>query len=348
MLGNCWSNNISLNIHADQKFSEKLITFINGFKFNSDNLNAVNFNGVTPLTLALEQNKTEIVSELLEVGANPLVENIHGNSPLSLAKTKSKDLLDTITLAICAYTCKSLDYQIGAKICYLNKNYVILKTIQAGAGCLGAMEIFDIDGKQKYFAKIKKHVGGFESRNYMAHDQYVDLIKIEKFSIKTPRSIDWNQVYCLIQQYINGKTLSQALIESIDYTEKQEIIKQAINSLANLHQQGYVHQDPLPDNCIWDPEKHKVILVDYESMRKISDFNGNSAFFAIKVAIDFGKLIVGFESEDGKFIPGLRCYIDNIESFIKYSKDLLISEEIKNNLLEELHSTKSVTLKLTL
>jgi hypothetical protein len=57
-------------------------------RFNSFNINQENLYGSTPLTVAVEKGNLLAARALLQLGADPSLENKHGNSAKSLAESR--------------------------------------------------------------------------------------------------------------------------------------------------------------------------------------------------------------------------------------------------------------------
>ncbi len=336
-----------------KNFSSLLLEFCDKYKFNKYNLNAVNLCGVTPLTVAVELGEEEIIVELLSISVNPLIENVHGNTPLYLSKNKPW-FLEVINQAIAMKTCKAFNCELNARFFYDNKYYLINKIIRSGACSLVTMEIQDCDTSLLYFAKVKTCFGGFEIRNYIFFNQYVDLFKIKKLILYNNsnhndkrRTIKiYTNIYCLIQKIIPGHHLSMALNFTNTQNERKNIMIKAIQSLRNLHQQGYIHNDALPDNCLWDRVAQEANFVDFDVMRNIVDLrNKDPEYICDQQYTDFESLIIGNQIVDDKInnknqtVVGLMYYFDNIKDFKNILSELddnIISCKIKNKLLKNI------------
>lgn len=121
-----------------QTISPLLFSFISEFKFNSRNLDSTNHYGTTPITLAIEKNQQDILLELLRLKANPLIENIHGNTALSLSKDKPY-CLQMIEQAIEPKVCRFVDCDINKCFYYDGKQFKITKLVLEGSCCLVAL-----------------------------------------------------------------------------------------------------------------------------------------------------------------------------------------------------------------
>ncbi len=81
-----------------------------------------------------------------------------------------------------------------------------------------------------------------------------------------------NQEFYLIQEYITGKTLDQELIPGQSVTEVQgvEIVKQLLEILAFVHSHKVIHRDIKPSNIIRRETDHKLVLIDFGAVKRIT------------------------------------------------------------------------------
>ena len=182
--------------------SPLLFSFIRKGKFNWENLDQTNSYGVTPLTEAVSSNEETVILELLKLGVNPIIENIHGNTPLSLSQQKPQ-FLKIIEQAIEHRICEVLMCKIDTEFYYNNKTYRIKKILKGGSCSLAVIEIENNHTLEQYFAKIKPYFGGLEIRNYIFLEQYIDLFIIKNlmlYSNEQKNSRIIKNVYCLVQK----------------------------------------------------------------------------------------------------------------------------------------------------
>lgn len=320
----------------DVEFSPLLFSFLTQFKFNKKNLNCVNHNGVTPLTLSIERNQNELVIELLQLKANPLMENIHGNTALSLLlHNSSSSCLATVKQAIENKTCATLDCITNKYFCYDNKTFIITKVLAKGGACsLAAFELQDCRNSQKHFAKIKTNFGGLEIRNYIFLDQYVDLFFIKELILYNNQqqvAVTIKDVCCLMQKIAPGEMLSVALTSLQGLDEKQIVITSAIKALCDLHRHGYIHNDALPNNCLWDQETQTATFIDYDVMRIFNDIVLKDPEHLEEVEyLDLKRLIFGDVSAN---VYGLRHHVENITRILEDFDSTILKPKIKNKLL---------------
>ncbi|NJR56852.1 MAG: tetratricopeptide repeat protein [Acaryochloris sp. CRU_2_0] len=81
-----------------------------------------------------------------------------------------------------------------------------------------------------------------------------------------------NEVYCLVQQKIEGQTLDKWLEEHGPISEKLALnwLDQLAESLHAVHQLGYFHRDIKPANVMIKPDG-KLMLIDFGAARDITD-----------------------------------------------------------------------------
>ncbi len=320
-------------------FSPLLFDFMARFKFNMKNLNVVNSNGVTPLTTAIDLNQQDIFLELLLLKANPLIENTHGNTALSLSYDKPF-YLKKIQQAIKDNTQRTLDCQVNKYFFYDNKKFIITRILHEGSCSLVAFELLDANNLDKYFAKIKINFGGLEVRNYILLNNYVDLFMIHKLNIYDLQNKIYRvceHVYCMIQKLIPGKPLSVALNNLESLENQAQVVVAAITALSNLHNKGFIHNDALPNNCFWDEETKTASFIDYDVMRIYEDLVKQDDDYLAQVKyFDFERLIFGdlIMLNDNKTITyGLSRYVQNINNILEGLDSTVIDPKIKNKLL---------------
>lgn len=285
-----------------------LAEFFELYGFDANNLNRVNNNLVTPLTLAIEMNLVDITHLLLLEGANPLVENGHGNTPLSLL-TKSKSKFDTslFNAAVEQVTSSTITEQIGAELSIRGEKYEVTRIISAGECCLIVFEIKSHSTGQLFILKIKQSFGGLELRNYIHFKMYNDLIVINSLNLSNSRY--FCAVQGLLQPLIPGILVSDFLIKTNDQKMLHYVMHKTLKALYDLHNiEGCVHGDVLPQNIFWNCEKNNIEFIDFDVLR----MKGDLLPLAFEKAIydDFNRLLLG----DKKSKHGFSSFsdIDNV------------------------------------
>jgi|GEM_PF-1238173 len=78
--------------------------------------------------------------------------------------------------------------------------------------------------------------------------------------------------FYLVQEYINGKTLSQELIEKTSFNETETItfLQDTLQILEFIHQEKKVHRDIKPSNLIRRASDGKIVLIDFGSVKQIA------------------------------------------------------------------------------
>ncbi|AFZ24553.1 serine/threonine protein kinase [Cylindrospermum stagnale PCC 7417] len=82
---------------------------------------------------------------------------------------------------------------------------------------------------------------------------------------------DENQEFFLVQEFIDGYTLSEELIPGQRWSESQVIhlLLEILGILEFVHQQGVIHRDIKPDNIIRRSSDYRLVLVDFGSVKQL-------------------------------------------------------------------------------
>ncbi|MBK1990048.1 serine/threonine protein kinase [Sphaerospermopsis aphanizomenoides BCCUSP55] len=82
---------------------------------------------------------------------------------------------------------------------------------------------------------------------------------------------DENQEFFLVQEYIDGHTLSEELIPGQPWSETQvmQMLLEVLGILEFVHQQGVIHRDIKPDNIIRRSSDYKLVLVDFGAVKQL-------------------------------------------------------------------------------
>jgi serine/threonine protein kinase, bacterial len=77
--------------------------------------------------------------------------------------------------------------------------------------------------------------------------------------------------FYLVQEFIEGHTLSEELVTGETWTEAQVIhlLDEILNILDFVHQQGVIHRDIKPDNIIRRRSDNKLVLVDFGAVKQL-------------------------------------------------------------------------------
>jgi serine/threonine protein kinase len=80
------------------------------------------------------------------------------------------------------------------------------------------------------------------------------------------------QEFYLVQEFVPGSSLAQALIPGQPWPEAQVriLLQELLQTLAFIHQQGVIHRDIKPENIIRRQSDDKYILVDFGAVKQVS------------------------------------------------------------------------------
>lgn len=80
-----------------------------------------------------------------------------------------------------------------------------------------------------------------------------------------------DEKFYLVQQYIEGHTLSKELVagESWSETKVVELLQDCLNILDYIHAKGVIHRDVKPDNLIRRISDNKLVLVDFGTVKEV-------------------------------------------------------------------------------
>ncbi|GAB1538071.1 hypothetical protein NUACC21_07280 [Scytonema sp. NUACC21] len=90
---------------------------------------------------------------------------------------------------------------------------------------------------------------------------------------------DENQEFYLVQEFIEGHPLSDELLPSRRWTERQviEMLLEVLGILKFVHGQGVIHRDIKPDNIIRRASDRKLVLVDFGAVKQLRVSSGYSS-----------------------------------------------------------------------
>jgi eukaryotic-like serine/threonine-protein kinase len=76
--------------------------------------------------------------------------------------------------------------------------------------------------------------------------------------------------FYLVQEYIDGETLTQELQErKIPESDTIAILKEILTGLTNVHRQSKIHRDLKPDNIIRRAKDRKLVLIDFGAVKQV-------------------------------------------------------------------------------
>lgn len=82
---------------------------------------------------------------------------------------------------------------------------------------------------------------------------------------------DQNQEFFLVQEFIEGHTLSDELVSNQKWSESEvvELLQEVLSILEFVHDQGVIHRDIKPDNIIRRAADNKLVLVDFGAVKQL-------------------------------------------------------------------------------
>lgn len=80
-----------------------------------------------------------------------------------------------------------------------------------------------------------------------------------------------NREFYLVQEFIPGQTLSAELEPGVRWSESAvvELLQEVLSILEYVHSQGLIHRDLKPSNLIRRYPDHKIVLVDFGSVKQV-------------------------------------------------------------------------------
>ncbi len=113
----------------------------------------------------------------------------------------------------------------------------------------------------------------FDTAKRLFHSEAVTLERLGNHD-QIPRLLAYfveNQEFYLVQEFIEGHTLSEELVSEETWTEAQviQLLYEVLTVLEFFHQQGVIHRDIKPDNIIRRRGDNKLVLVDFGAVKQL-------------------------------------------------------------------------------
>ncbi|MBW4447301.1 MAG: protein kinase [Spirirestis rafaelensis WJT71-NPBG6] len=88
---------------------------------------------------------------------------------------------------------------------------------------------------------------------------------------------DENKEFYLVQEFIEGHTLSEELVPNQRWSESEviQMLLEVLNILEFVHREGVIHRDIKPDNIIRRTSDNKLVLVDFGAVKQLRSPNLN-------------------------------------------------------------------------
>ena len=160
----------------------------------------------------------------------------------------------------------------------LDSRYRIIKYIaKGGFGKTYLAEDIQLPGKDK--CVVKQLYPSVDDANFIKIARR--LFKTEAETLhnlgthdRIPRLLAYfeeDEKFYLVQQYIEGHTLSHELEEGKPWSEDRviELLKDCLNTLSFIHSKNVIHRDVKPDNLIRRKSDGKLVLVDFGTVKEI-------------------------------------------------------------------------------
>lgn len=152
---------------------------------------------------------------------------------------------------------ESVKYSKIEKI-YENNNTVVYKAL-------------NLETKKVVAYKTIKNIN-FNSNVYgeMLKKEYGLLSHFDSDHIVKPIEFVEDREIALVTEFINGKTLSEIIAKNqLSFDEKIVLTLEILDALKEIHNFNVLHKDINPTNLIWDFEKKRIVVVDFNISEKI-------------------------------------------------------------------------------
>ncbi len=160
----------------------------------------------------------------------------------------------------------------------LDRRYQIIQALSAGGfGQTYIAQDTRIPGNPTCVVKHLKPASSdpkyLETARRLFHSEAETLAKLGKDG-QIPQLLAYfedNQEFYLVQEYIQGHTLTTELPLGQRWAENQviQLLCDVLNILVFVHSQGVIHRDIKPDNIIRRASDNKLVLIDFGAIKQV-------------------------------------------------------------------------------
>jgi serine/threonine-protein kinase len=111
------------------------------------------------------------------------------------------------------------------------------------------------------------------------HDQIPDLFAFFPVIVNSLQSVQQDQFFYLVQEYIDGQNLQEELANKGKFSEQKvlEVLQEILKVLKFVHDRGIIHRDIKPSN-IMRRRDGKLFLLDFGAVKQVTNVPSGSAY----------------------------------------------------------------------
>ncbi|BDI19129.1 serine/threonine protein kinase [Nostoc cf. commune SO-36] len=104
------------------------------------------------------------------------------------------------------------------------------------------------------------------------HEQIPDLFAFFPVIVNSLQSVQEDQFFYLVQEYIDGQNLEQELVQNGKFSQQQvlEVLQEILKVLKFVHDRGIIHRDIKPSN-IMRRRDGKLFLLDFGAVKQVTN-----------------------------------------------------------------------------